>query len=312
MNSRWVRCLGFLFFLGLRIVAQDENSWREQVVTRVGVTEEEREEFRSTEKKILWCKAEPVKVGSQEGFVVQVLARLPDGTRICGAMHFAGKQVEWFDPVTIANGRGVGFFGPYGKRRMLSGKYGFTLHYDPSKQPLALLEKPGIPLEEIVVRANARWGARDDEIREKAERRRFYFVYLRKVNLLESEQEENLEAVQKRERFVIGSEGAFDPIAWRRWVSDWRGRFHRKVFLEIMRAREERVVALRYPEAYSAIQSLYRWNMLLSKAVSREIFNHYGKEIHPDDTVGEEVVSLSVIRSKILASRGLLESVFEK
>ena len=306
--------MGSVFLLlhafGLSLAADDQASWKRKAASTLTFSEEERGQFFGKSERLFRVKGAVVAGEVGRGVALRILTRLPTGTRLDVALHFAGKQIGWGEPARVDQGEAVAFFGPYLERRLLSGEYACSIHYDPSKQSMDILEAPGVPLEEKVVRCRIRAGTDEDETRERSERRRFYRVYLRKVSLLENELQENYEATFRRQRFVIGSGGMFDHSAWREWLVDWRDRFHRKVFLEIMRARDDGVVALRYPEAYTAIQGLYRWNLLLSKSLSREIYHKFGKAVHPEDTPGEDQVSLTVIRQRIETHRGAFERVF--
>lgn len=290
--------------LGPGLAAQDEDSsweeWAARTTERVAFDAAEIEAFTKDARGYMTAKAIHGEEDGRGGwFAIKVLTKFPDTTRIEVSLVYRGQQLPWTQ-TEVSGGVAATVLGPYGTQRVLAGEYRVQVAFFPHRQRRKVLDFPGVPIDEVRVETAVTVGDAARLAAEARERRAWYEDYRKRILVLEAEQAKNVEGASRREKFVLGhDEASFDVAAWRRWVTDWRERMEQEVG-EAMRAGAGRdVLALRYPEAYTVLQSIASWNLLANKAHSRLVYQVHGRAVHPDDEPGVDDVGLPTIEARI-------------
>lgn len=299
-----VFCLLLVVLAGLtdHAVSQEESweEWFARSTERVQFDDAEIEAFKADEQAYMVCKAIYEEDEERGGyFIIKALARFPDTTRLHFSLGYHDQQLEWTQ-VEVESGVARCILGPFGERRVLSGRYRVYLAFFHHKQRRKVLNFPGVPVREVRVETAVTVGDEERSIADLAARRRYYEDYMKKLRVLEAEQRKNVEAASAHKRFIIGNdETNFDVSAWRRWVTDWRERMFDKVGEQMRHECQEQVLALRFDGAYTILSSIVVQNMMASKAYSRVVYESFGRAIHPDDEPGIDEVGLPTIEGKL-------------
>ncbi len=282
----------------------DWDEWVARATEQVVFDAPEIQAFKDDARAHMTAKAiHAESAGKGAWFAIKVLTKFPDTTRIDVSLVFRGQQLPWFQ-AEVAGGVAATVFGPFGgpsgAQRVLAGEYRVQVAFFPHRQRKKVLDFPGVPIDEVRLETSVRVGDESRLEAEAAERRAWYEDWRKRLVVLEAEQVKNVDAANRREKFILGHDEAnFDVAAWRRWVADWRQRMELEVG-EAMRAESQRdVLALRYPEAYTILQSIVAWNLMANKAHSRLVYQVYGRAVHPDDEPGVDDVGLPTIEARI-------------
>ncbi|MBI4615075.1 MAG: hypothetical protein HY720_15790 [Planctomycetes bacterium] len=294
--------LSLLLFSNPAPAQEGEEPWEEWVArlsAGVEFSGDEVQGFKADGKAYMLAKAAWGEDAKGAHFVVKALAKFPDTAQLHFSLTYVGQQLSWLQ-AEVDQGVATIVFGPFKEKKALVGEYRATVAFFPHLQKKEVLDFPGVPVEQVTVETAVFAGTEERFRAEAASQKEYYESYLKRILILESEQEKNVEGAMRKEKFVIGSEGTnFDVGAWRSWTADWRTKMKEKIAEEMRRESTDTLLAMRYPDAYTILSDIAQWNLLLNQAYSRQVYHAFGRAVHPDDEPGLDEVGLPTIQAKI-------------
>lgn len=245
------------------------------------------------------------------GFYLVGVSALPARAVLSVTLEYEKRTIETRRAVVEEEGAFECLLGPYGDQRVFQGVYTLRVSYDPQRQPVSVQGHPGTPIETRSRSVEVRVGDEAGEAAEREVQRLAYLEYVKEIDRHAAAEETEAKAAALKEKYTIGAKKDFDELSWRRWASDWRESLDRKVTRELLDWRDEEVLAPLLPDALQAVLTLASYYQEIHKIDSREIYEHHGRAVAPEDRVAEGGALLSrlAVLQQIEAARKRLETL---